>query len=374
MHHTQTHTSTVFKTCEYHNIDGALNPDARLINNIGDFDDMSNAVFFASMAWGVSRSSTYSVRVASLISAWFLHEQSFMNPNLNYAQMNGGPAPKDQQGRHTGVLDLKGMIKIASGVLLLREGHADGWNSTIDGRLQTWVANYTNWIRNSPIAQDEEISVNNHGSFYACQLASLYLISDDKPSAAATIQKYFDGLWKNQVDADGAQPYELARTRPYHYLAYNLAAMITAARIGEYAGVNVWDSVSAKGGTIQKACEYAMNYDPKNETASELFPVVAAVAAHYGDPDGKYANWLNVKTNGEYIRDASYLWTQPLSDSGRAVPTWITFARGGQTGTISAGARPTGGTGAASRRATVSFASVALTGSFATAIALYYLF
>lgn len=363
----------MFKTCEYHNIDGALNPDARLINNIGDFDDMSNAVFFASMAWGVSRSSTYSVRVASLISSWFLHEESFMNPNLNYAQMEGGPTQRNQQGRHTGVLDLKGMIKIASGVLLLREGNAEGWNATIDGRFQDWVANYTNWIRNSPIAQDEEISVNNHGSFYACQLASLYLIQNDTANAASTVQKYFDGLWQNQVQGDGAQQYEIARTRPYHYLAYNLAAMITAARMGEYAGINVWDSVSATGGTIQKACDYAMNYDPKNETQSELFPVVAAVAAHYGDPDGKYANWLNTKTNGEYIKDASYLWTQPLSDSGRAVPTFITFARGGQTGTLTPGSKPTGGTSAASPRATVSLGSIALTGSLATVAALYYL-
>lgn len=363
----------MFKTCEYYNIDGALNPDARLINNIGDFDDMSNAIFYASMAWGVSRSKTYSIRVASLIGSWFLHEDTYMNPNLNYAQMEGGPSPRNQQGRHTGVLDLKGMIKIASGVLLLREGNAEGWNSTIDGRFQDWVSNYTDWMRRSPIAQDEEISPNNHGSYYACQLASLYLINNDKDSAAATVQKYFDGLWKTQVAGDGAQPLELARTRPYHYLAYNLAAMITAARIGDYVGINVWDSVSNEGGTIQKACDYAMNYDPKNETVSELFPIVAAVAAHYGDPDGKYANWLNVKTNGEYISEAFYFWTQPLSDSGHAVPTWITFARGGQTGTITAGSKPTGGTGAASPRATVSFGSIAASGLIATVAAVYYL-
>ncbi|BEJ11394.1 hypothetical protein CspHIS471_0108160 [Cutaneotrichosporon sp. HIS471] len=355
----------MFKTCNYVNRDGALNPDARLINNIGDFDDISNAIFYAAMAWGVTRSPTYSQRAASLIDAWFLHEDSHMNPHLNYAQLKGGPSIRDQMGRHTGVLDLKGMIKIASGVLLLRNGNAQGWNATIDDRFQSWVHNYTNWIKNSPIAQDEEISVNNHGTFYACQLGSLQLITNNTQDAAATVQKYFDGLYKNQIKLDGSQPFELNRTRPYHYLSYNLAGMITAARIGEYAGVNLWDAQSAEGATIQTACDFAMAYNPGNEVPDELYPLVAAVGAHYGDPDGKYAGWLNEKTNGDYINDPSFFWTQPLSDSGRAVPTFITFARGGRTGTIAPGTRPTGGTSAASPRSSVSIGSVFLPAALA---------
>jgi hypothetical protein len=31
-----------------------------------------------------------------------------------------------------------------------------------------------------------------------------------------------------QINADGDQPLESARTRPYHYLAYTLAAMIVS--------------------------------------------------------------------------------------------------------------------------------------------------
>ncbi|KLT42263.1 chondroitin AC/alginate lyase [Cutaneotrichosporon oleaginosum] len=365
----------MFKTCLYSNHDGALNPDARLVNNIGDFDEMSNAIFYASMAWGVTRSKTYSHRAASLIDSWFLHEKSYMNPHLNYAQLKGGPAVRDQMGRHTGVLDLKGMIKIASGALLLRQGNAEGWNATIDGRFQTWVSNYTNWIKNSPIAQDEEASVNNHGTFYSAQLAALQLITNDTQDAAATIQKYFDGHFKHQIKLDGSQPYELNRTRPYHYLAYNLAAMVTAARIGEYAGINVWDTKSDEGATIQTACDFAMNYDPKNELPDELYPVVAAVAAHYGDPDGKYSGWLNQKTNGQYVTEPSFFWTQPLSDSGNAVPTFVTFARGGRTGTITPGTRPTGGTSAASRRASLPLGALALPAAlFALAGALYSLF
>lgn len=71
---------------------------------------------------------------------------------------------------------------------------------------------------------------SNHGSFYYTQLASLHAINNDKPSVAATIQEYFDGIYKGQVDADGNQPLENARTRPYHYLSYNLVAMLVSHR------------------------------------------------------------------------------------------------------------------------------------------------
>jgi hypothetical protein len=92
----------VFKTCDYYNVDGALNPDARLINNVGDFDDLANAVLYNALAWGITRSGIYSKRVVSYLNTWFLDADTYMNPNLNYAQMAGGPT--GQNGTHTGVL------------------------------------------------------------------------------------------------------------------------------------------------------------------------------------------------------------------------------------------------------------------------------
>lgn len=90
------------KQCQYVNQDGNLNPDARLVNNIGDFDDLADAVLYNSMAWGITRSPIYSQRVASFIDTWFLNENTYMNPNLNYAQLRGGP--DGQIGAHTGLL------------------------------------------------------------------------------------------------------------------------------------------------------------------------------------------------------------------------------------------------------------------------------
>ena len=68
--------------------------------------------------------------------------------------------------------------------------------------------------------------VSNHGSFYFNQIAALKILVGNNSGALDVLGEYFDGIYKNQIDANGEQPLEAERTRPYHYRAYNLAAMI----------------------------------------------------------------------------------------------------------------------------------------------------
>jgi hypothetical protein len=40
------------------------------------------------------------------------------------------------------------------------------------------------------------------------------------------LNNYFQGIYQNQIVANGDQPLESVRTRPFHYRAYNAAAII----------------------------------------------------------------------------------------------------------------------------------------------------
>ena len=62
--------------------------------------------------------------------------------------------------------------------------------------------------------------------------------------------------------------------------------------MGDQLGLNFWTSKSKYGATIQTALDYTMGLNPGSEDVSDIFPHVAAVAAAYGDPTGKYANFL----------------------------------------------------------------------------------
>lgn len=101
----------------------------------------------------------------------------------------------------------------------------------------------------------------------------------------------------------------------------------TNARIAEYLGVSFWNKTSTQGATIQTALDYAMTVPPGNDTAAELYPSIAAVAATYGDPTGKYAGFL-AQADNTYPADPYFFWDQPFSDSNLAAATPSASAKG----------------------------------------------
>lgn len=309
----------IWTTCPYYTRDGMFNPDGRLVNDTGNFQAMSDAILYNSIAWAITGSTNYSANVATYIRTWFLDPTTAMNPNLNYAQMARGP--NGQNGTHTGVLDLKGMAKIASGILILRLANSSDWTSELDTQMTNWTTQYISWLQTNPIALEEAAAMNNHGSYYYNQLSANQIIVGDTTGAKNTTNTYFSTLYMAQINANGEQPLEAIRTRPYHYRCYNLAAMITSARLGDYLGLgSFWNMTTTKGGTIKAALDFALTVQPGDEAANELYPNVAAVAAQYGDPDGKYAAFL-ANADKTYPAQAYYLWDQPFSDSNLVAAT-----------------------------------------------------
>ncbi|KAH9851065.1 chondroitin AC/alginate lyase [Lenzites betulinus] len=323
----------VWTTCPYVTRDGEFNPDGRLVNDVGAFQDFSDAVLYNALAWALEGRGDYAANVATFVKAWFLDADTAMKPNLNYAQMQRGP--DGQVGQHTGVLDLKCMTKLVSGVLILREGKAAEWTSEIDTGLTNWTNSYIDWLTTAQIALQEEAAENNHGTFYYNQLAALQVLVGDKDAAKQTLQKYFTTQYTWQIAANGDQPLESARTRPYHYRAYNLAAMITNAKLGAYVGYNAWNLTTSNGTTIKSALDFAISQSAGKETASELWPDVVAVGAIYGDADGTYTKYILANAGSTYPEDAQFLWNQPFSDSGLVKATATTTTKKGESTSVS---------------------------------------
>ena len=146
----------VWVTCPYVERDGQFNPDFRTVNNTGAFSAMSDAVWSNAMAWAINGSSVYAENAASWINTWFLAPDTYMNPNLNYAQVIRGPGANT--GSHTGVLDLKCMTKVVDAVLILRAGNAAGWTETIDSGLVNWTTTYIGWLTSNEIALQEAVA------------------------------------------------------------------------------------------------------------------------------------------------------------------------------------------------------------------------
>lgn len=151
------------------------------------------------------------------------------------------------------------------------------------------------------------------------------MLVGDNNGATNTLSNYFTHQFLDQVAASGEQPFEAVRTRPFHYRAFNLEAMIvcdssvtvipyspptqTNAKLGDQLGQNFWIAKSKYGATIQNAVDFAMAQDPKSEDVSDIFPHVASAAAAYGDPTGKYKKFLSSKSR-DYQSQAFYFYDQ----------------------------------------------------------------
>ena len=51
--------------------------------------------------------------------------------------------------------DLKSMVKIAVGVLVLRQGKAPEWTTDIDNGFNAWIKSYIPWLQTAEIAVEE---------------------------------------------------------------------------------------------------------------------------------------------------------------------------------------------------------------------------
>ncbi|KAF8910568.1 alginate lyase-domain-containing protein [Gymnopilus junonius] len=309
----------IWTTCPYKSHDGQFNPDVRLVNNVGDFQDLSEAVYYSTVAWVIGNkvNTSFETNAVQSIRTWFLDPDTKMNPNLNYGQIIRGPNSKG--GDHTGVLDLKGMTKIVNAILILRKAGSTAWTTDLDNQMTAWTKEYINWLTTADIAVQERDATNNHGSFYYNQLTAVNLLINDMAGAKDSSNAYFNGIYLNQIAANGEQPLEANRTRPYHYRCYNLAAMITNARLAKYVDPSstFWNKTSAAGGTIKSALDFALTVSPSTsgETsyAEELYPNAAAIASVYGDASGNYLNFLK-KADAEFIEQPYILWDQPFAD------------------------------------------------------------
>ncbi|KAI0793396.1 alginate lyase-domain-containing protein [Abortiporus biennis] len=287
--------SATWTTCPYVVRDGQVNPDVRTLPGPSSAQNMAESVFLNSAAFALQKSPTHSKNAAQFIDTFFLSPSTGMHPNMNFGQLVRGPGKEHQVGTFTGILDMRGLVKVVNAIQLLRISKSPDWTPSRDQAMTTWMKSYLSWLQNSSLGKEVASKANNHLTFYAGQLAAVQIFVGDNNGASTTLRNYFQKQFLDQVAASGEQPFEAVRTRPFHYRCFNLEAMITNAKLADQLGIDMWTAKSRYGANIQKALDYAMAQDPKGEDIADIFPHVASIAAAYGDPNDKYKRFLQDK-------------------------------------------------------------------------------
>jgi hypothetical protein len=269
--------------------DGERNPEIDRITDHRAIDGVVANSETLSLAYFYSGDERYAARAAALIRAFYLDPATRMNPNLEYAQF----IPGVNTGRGIGLIETRGFTRVVDAVGLI-EGSA-AWRDA-DGRgLREWFAAFLGWMQTSRNGRDEAAAKNNHGTYYDLQVASFALFLGRTPLARQILEAAKAKRIAVQIEADGRQPLELARTNAWSYSNGNLDGLTELATLGDRAGVDLWHFATPDGRSIRAAILYLVPFafGEKRWEAPQingfngeaLHTVLRRAGAHYDDEE-----------------------------------------------------------------------------------------
>src|SRR5262245_52914830 len=267
--------------------DGERNPEIDKITDHRVKDQMEAAVETFALAYHFKHDGVYAEKAAQLLRAFFLNPETRMNPNLQFGQ----GIPGINTGRGIGLIETRGLTRVVDAIGLLRGSKA--WTSADQKGMETWFGEFLQWMLESKNGRDEAAAKNNHGTFYDVQVVSFALFLGKGELAKSVLEAAKSKRIVVQIEPDGRQPLELARTKAWSYSVGNLDGLMQLADFGSTLGVDLWNYQTRDGRSIRKALDFLApfatgekkwSYQQLGEWPPQmLFPLIRRAAAHYND-------------------------------------------------------------------------------------------
>ncbi|MEM6314027.1 MAG: alginate lyase family protein [Planctomycetota bacterium] len=184
-------------------------------------------------AWHVTGDERYADHAARQLRVWFLDDETGMNPHMRYAQ--GVPGVSD--GRKFGIIETHALLPMIDAVVLLRGSCSS--TAGDDAALRAWFGQYVDWLVTSTFGRELAGAPNNMGTYLHAQRLWFGAYAEPRSVMADDVAAAF-AQTMTQIEPDGRQPHELARTNALSYSLMNLRGIALLARLGEHVGLDLW--------------------------------------------------------------------------------------------------------------------------------------
>ena len=215
------------------------------------FSQISGAL---ASAYVLSNDKKYADKLALHLKAWFVNQDTKMNPNLLFAQAVKGVAT----GRGIGIIDTVHLVEVTKAIHAIENSSALS-KAELEA-IKLWFSNYLNWITTHEYGIAERDNGNNHSVCWTMQVAAFADLIKDTKTMDFCRNFYKTSLLPNQMDKDGSFPLELKRTKPYGYSLFNLDAMTSICQILSTKQDNLFTYTTLDGKNLELGIKFMIPY------------------------------------------------------------------------------------------------------------------
>jgi len=233
--------------------DGERNSEIRNIPDDIEYNGMLNDSEALALAYFFTSDEKYAKHATIVLRTWFLDPKTRMNPNLNFGQ----GIPGRSTGRGIGMIETRAMYRAIDAAIILQASSL--WPASDQQTFKNWFREFLKWSLESPLGKDEADERNNHGTYYDVQVVA-YAIFTDQHDVARKQLAVTKTRIASQIEPDGSQPHELARTLSWGYVNMNAYGFLTLARLGESAGVDLWNYRTKDGRGVREVLDWIVPY------------------------------------------------------------------------------------------------------------------
>jgi len=241
--------------------DGVVNHEIDKFDR-GILGSMAKSVKDLSVAYYLTSDERYAAKAVQNLRKWFLNPSTKMNPNMNFGQTISGR--NNGKGRGEGIIDTYSFMDMLDGVELLKSSRH--YTPQVAEGLKSWFSNYLDWMMTTEIGNEEFTAKNNHGTAFDVQATRYALFVGKEDIARKFIAEFPERRLFTQIEPDGSQPLELARTTALGYSTFNLTHILDMCCLAKSLNVDLFNAKSADGRSISKALDFLAQYVGKSQS------------------------------------------------------------------------------------------------------------